>query len=81
MVDLSCEVCGRRIKKDQNVVKIDVGKRHKGLYPSYMNPYDNGYGRAAVHVDCINVEHEEEFPERTAMVLAEKINESKEGDE
>lgn len=76
MVNLVCEICDRRVEHDQDVVKLEVGPRNKGLSFRFTKRQDGKTGVAVAHLDCLNVHHEAGYPERTAAVLAHRMDES-----
>jgi len=73
MVTPACEICQKRVEHDQEIVVLKVGSRNTGLLPGYLH---QGNGVSIAHIDCVNVDHDEDYPEKTAHSLMERVDES-----
>ena len=70
----SCEICGKHLEYGQETVEIRTDT--KSLFGIGIP-----CGVAFAHVKCLDIEHDEDYPERTSFLLARSMAESKEVDE
>lgn len=71
-----CEICGKRIKGDEPILKVDVGMAKKSsiLRTIYglFNPH-KGRALAWIHLNCIDVDYNAEYPELTVLEVENKL--------
>lgn len=78
-MNMACEICQKRIEGGQDAIKIEAGEARSRWWRQLLgyfrtNPSRN-YGVAVAHVECVKVEHDADYPEKTAYKAIKELEE------